>query len=220
MTNIHARLGFGVQMKHILCVLLLFSFTNAASAKATKKSSKQQASYSKSYDSSSKQYNIRAQAIHLLIGAASLSFDYKIHPEWTIGPTATYWRYSMSSDSNYFIEKYDVTYFALGVKANWFPQGVFNDGLYIAPNLSYVSAKVQTKDTAGDPVTGTGSVTMLGGLVGYAWFWENFNMMLGGGAKLGLGNTKVEVKSASGTEVSVTSPVAGFDFEFTVGWTF
>lgn len=214
-------------MKHILCVVLLFAFSGVAFAKTTKKAKPAEAAPapsaspapSMSYGNQA-QYNFRFQPVHLLIGAFALNFDYVVDSDWTIGPAMTYWRFNLSSDSTYYTEKYELTYFAIGARATWFKNGVFTDGLYVGPNVGYVSAKLKTRNTLDEEVTGSVSVPMVGCLVGYGWFWDSFNMMLAGGARIGLGNTKVEIKSASGTETDVSAPVAGFDFEYSLGWTF
>lgn len=60
---------------------------------------------------------------------------------------------------------------------------------------------------------------LLAVLVGYGWFWDSFNMMLGGGAAVPFGESKVEVTDPNGvkTEKDVRS---GLAIEFSLGWTF
>lgn len=217
-------------MKHILYAVLFFALSAVATAKTTKKTTTPAPKPSEAAPMSSPppsmsygrsaEYNFRFQPVHLLIGAFALNFDYAIDPDWTIGPALTYWRFSLSSDDTFYREKYEITYFSIGARATWFKNGVYTDGLYVGPNAGYVSAKLKTKNLLDEDVTGSVSVPMIGCLVGYGWFWDSFNMMLGGGARIGLGNTKVEIKSASGTETDVSAPIAGFDFEYSLGWTF
>jgi len=214
-------------MKHILYAVLFFALSGVAAAKTTKKTATPQqdspapmASQPSMNYGRSAEYNFRFQPVHLLIGAFALNLDYAIAPDWTIGPALTYWRFNLSSDGAFYTEKYEITYFSIGARATWFKNGVYTDGLYVGPNVGYVSAKLKTRNLLDEEVTGSVSVPMVGCLVGYGWFWDSFNMMLGGGARVGLGNTKVEIKSASGTETDVSAPIAGFDFEYSLGWTF
>jgi hypothetical protein len=169
--------------------------------------------------SESARYNFRISPIGLLVGAVGFDFDIQVAPDWTIGPHATYWHYRLESNTSYFTDKYDVRAFGFGVRANWFKNGAYTDGLYIGPSLFFASTKVTNNDAFGE-WSGTSSGLFATGLVGYGWFWENFNIMLGGGATFGLGDTKVTVMDSSGQSTEVSSDIAGLALEFSLGWTF
>ena len=169
---------------------------------------------------SNDQFNARFSPLGLIIGGLYANFDVKIAPQWTVGPDLGYFRFSMKSDANYFLTDYKVTAYSLGARANWFVNGAFNTGLYVGPTLRYMNVKVTTTDGGGD-VSGETGGAFIACVVGYSWFWDSFNMMLGGGGTFGLGTNDIKVKRSNGTETSVTSNnIAGVVVEFSLGWTF
>ncbi len=164
-------------------------------------------------------FNLRFGPIHALVGAVDLNFDIAVHPNWTIGPQFTYWHFTMNSTGS-FSSNYDINVIGGGVRASWFKNGVFTDGLYVGPSLTFNSVEVKTSDSSGS-VTGTATSIAASTLVGYGWFWDNFNIMLGGGLALPLGETKVKIKNSSGTDDNVSYARTGsLALEFTLGWTF
>lgn len=212
-------------MRHLLCVLAIFGFSITAAAKPSKKAAPvapvaPEAAAPKMSYGSSPEYNFRFSPIGLIVGSINIDFDMAVAPDWTVGPTVSYWRSSVSSDSTTFSEKFDVTAYGIGARANWFKNGNFTDGLYVGPSLSYANVKISTKDLSGDSVTGSASVMLASCLVGYGWFWDSFNMMLGGGASFGLGDTKVKVETSTGSSTEVSSSIAGVAIEYSLGWTF
>lgn len=215
-------------MKYILCSILFFSISQFAIAKTTAKATKKASApvkheseqpYSPVY-SKQTMYNFRFEPVHLLIGAVVVNLDYVIQPDWTIGPTAMFWKFNISSNRTDYKEDFEMTYYSIGARATWFKNGVFTDGLYVGPSLMYVNAKIKTRNILDEEVTGSLSAPAVSCLIGYGWFWESFNMMLGGGGRIALGNAKVETKTAAGTQTDITIPVAGIDFEYSLGWTF
>src|SRR5579871_4675339 len=80
-------------------------------------------------------YNFRFSPIGLLAGEASVNFDIRIDPNWTLGPEITYWHYKVSADSSIFSEDYEITATGIGARANWFKNGAYTDGLYVGPSL-------------------------------------------------------------------------------------
>jgi hypothetical protein len=163
-------------------------------------------------------YNFRFSPIGLLVGAITVNYDIAISDSWTLGPELEYWHFSLSEDSD-FLSDYSVTAYAVGARANWFMNGKYTDGLYVGPRIDYVNIKLTTTDFTGD-VTGTASTIVAGCLVGYGWFWNSFNQMLGIGASVGLGSTSVNITDSSGTSSSVSTSVAGLIGEYSLGWTF
>ncbi|WP_413289766.1 hypothetical protein [Bdellovibrio sp. HCB337] len=164
-------------------------------------------------------YNFRFSPIGLLVGSIGVDLSKAITPEWTVGPELNYWKFSLSSTDAAYTSDYDISSSKIGVRANWYKNGVYTDGLYVGPSISYASAKVTTTDALGE-VTGEASGLFLGCLVGYGWFWDSFNMTLAGGAQTGLGDTKVKVTDSSGETTDVSSLSAGVALEYNLGWTF
>lgn len=165
------------------------------------------------------EYNFRFSPVVLLIGAVDLNFDIQVSPEWTVGPSLTFWKFELNSTGT-FTEKYSVSAFAFGARGNWFKNGVFTDGLYVGPSLQSAKVKVETRDSIG-AVTGEANILIASGIVGYGWFWDSFNMMLGGGLAVGMGGSDVTVTDSSGTTTTVKSrPTGSLALEYSLGWTF
>src|SRR5262249_20509216 len=126
--------------------------------------------------------NFRFSPIGLIIGAINVGMDFQVNENWTVGPELTYWRFAVSSTKNAtFNEDFEITAFGGGTRANWFRNGVFTDGLYVGPHLDYASVKVTGRDVYGADVEASWSGVIAGCLVGYGWYWDSFNIMLGGG---------------------------------------
>lgn len=99
--------------------------------------------------------------------------------------------------------------------------GVYTDGLYVSPQFAFSNAKVSATDSLGNSAEGEASSLIVSGLVGYGWFWDSFNIHLGGGLGLPVGASKVKVKNSDGTEESVDFSRTGrLALEFNLGWTF
>jgi len=167
---------------------------------------------------SSKDWNIRLGVFTTIIGGISLDLDYKVSPEWTVGVTGGI--FDTDIDSDKYEDDINVKGSNFGVRANWFYNGVYTDGFYIGPALTYITRDVEVKDDFGDKITASGSTMALSSLFGYGWFWENFNMMLGGGLVLPLGDKEATLKDSGTGEEEEVDLTGGFLGEFTVGWTF
>lgn len=164
-------------------------------------------------------FNIRFGPISLLVGVVNAGLDFVVHENFTVGPEFAYLHRSLSSSGS-FSSDYDVKAYAVGARAIWYANGVFTDGLYITPKLHYASAKLSTTDSVGT-VEGEASTMMASGLIGYGWFWESFNIHLGGGFAIPFGEYKVKIKDSTGTEESVNvSSTGNLALEFDLGWTF
>ena len=162
--------------------------------------------------------NFRFSPIGLIVGSVDVGLDFAVAPQWTVGPQVNYWHRHVGASSG-FTSDWDVKAYGVGARANWFKNGVYTDGLYVGPSLMYASVKVTNDDSFGT-TTGTASGLFAGGLVGYGWYWSSFNMMLGGGFTVGLGDTKVTVTSSNGTKTDVSTSIAGLALEYSLGWTF
>ncbi len=163
--------------------------------------------------------NFRFDPIFLLLGAVNVHLDFKVNNEWTVGPELTAWKFSGDFNTSS-ADKYDVTLFSGGIRGNWFKNGTFNDGLYLAPFASYYNIDVTVNSSSSNSANGKASGVSVGGLVGYGWFWKSFNQMLGAGLSSVVGDHKATVTDASGVKEDVDTPRTGFTFEYTLGWTF
>lgn len=166
------------------------------------------------------EWNFRFSPIGFLVGSVGVDLSKAITPEWTIGPELQVMKLSLPvSDGSVYTSDYEISSSRIGVRANWYKNGNFTDGLYVGPSLAYFAAKVTTTDSFGT-VTGEASGMLLGCVIGYGWFWDSFNMTLAGGATAGLGDTKITVTDSSGEVTDVSSAGAGLALEYNLGWTF
>lgn len=150
--------------------------------------------------SSDKTMNFRISPLGLFIGYFNVDADFKIAPEWTIGPTVSYWHFDFAdSDPGFSNQSISTTMYAIGVRANWYQAGAYNSGLYVSPIVQYETATASATDSSGNSISATASTYILSGLIGYHWFWDVFNLSLGGGFALPLTSTKVELTSAGNT---------------------
>lgn len=166
-------------------------------------------------------YNFRFRPVLAIIGFLDAGFDFKIADQWSIGPDAFYWHLNLDSNDDVF-DDYEITAFGLGVRANWFKNGAFTNGLYVGPLVRYYDVKVETTDALTNiTYEGTANGFTVGSLVGYGWFWDSFNMMLGGGLSVNLDNDKIKVTNSAGeTKEYDSRPLAGLLFEYSLGWSF
>lgn len=165
--------------------------------------------------SGSNGYNFRISPLSLLVGGIAANFDMAINSEWTVGPTVSYLNWKIGKGST-LSEDISLSAYSIGARANWYKNGVHSDGMYLAPALVY-SAATATAGTS----KGEASGLFLSGVIGYGWFWDSFNMLLGGGFSTGLGNSKVQVKdSATGQTTETSLQNGGLALEWTTGWTF
>jgi hypothetical protein len=164
------------------------------------------------------EFNIRVNAVGVIVGAVGLDFDIKVADNWTLGPQFQYWHLSLSSPNDY-TSSFKVTDWSAAVRANWFHNGAYTRGLYVGPSAGYASSNISVSDSSATR-TASGSGAFVGCLVGYGWFWDNFNMMLGGGAKVNFSKRTASVTNSDGSQHDVNLGLTGLDLEYTLGWTF
>ncbi len=169
------------------------------------------------FAASSSSMNVRFNPIGLAIGVFNLNMDFVVAPEWTVGPEIGLVNRTYGKESA-LVDDIKVKGYSFGARANWHRNGVFSDGLYVGPALNYVSVTAESRDAAGK-IEGSASALVATGLVGYGWFWDSFNILLGGGLAVPLGDAKVEVTDTAGnkTQSNISS---GFALEFSLGWAF
>jgi hypothetical protein len=170
--------------------------------------------------SSGAKYNFRFSPLGLIVGLASVSVDIAIHPEWTVGPEFSYAKFNVSTSgiNNTSTSTLDVNVASAGLRANWFKNGVYTDGLYVGPFARYATTNINA--TGATTVTGKTSGVAVGSLIGYGWFWNSFNMMLGAGAALAAGDSNMVVTDSNGNQTTVPNRGAGLAAEYSLGWTF
>jgi hypothetical protein len=205
-------------MRSMLVTAVLLAFVSQASAQAAPppppKPQKSSAAQSSDF------MDLRLYPLTVFLGGLSADLDFRLNDQWTLGPSLGYWRFNLDQTSG-FTSSFTATVLRAGVRANWFKNGTFTSGLYLGPSIDYTMVKVSTSDASGT-ITATGNTLAVTGLVGYGWFWNSFNMMLGAGAALALGPTKIDVSNTNGSSSNSVSTQsgAGLALEYTIGWTF
>jgi len=167
---------------------------------------------------SNNNYDIRLNPIGIFFSAIDVNLDFKISQDWTVGVQGEY-LHAQLAESGIYTSPYNISAYGYGVRANWFEKGVFNDGWYLGPSLQYLSVSVKTTDAFGN-VAGSASGTMASCLVGYGWFWNNLNIMLGAGYGTVLGASSITIKDAVGNQETITANLSGITLEFSMGWAF
>lgn len=163
--------------------------------------------------------NIRVSPLGLLIGYFNADFDIKVSPNWTIGPTASYW--SFNFDSGYYPNGIRTEMWAIGARANWGQHGAFKNGLFFSPIFQYRSAKASgVSINSGRTITAEAATPVITGLVGYQWFGQTLNMSLGAGLSFGASSDKVTVTDGTQTVEVTTSKTAGLAIDFMIGYVF
>ena len=161
-----------------------------------------------------KSINIEVSPLGLIIGDLSVTVDFRLgDSSWTIGPRASYWNLKFG----------DVTFkaYGYGVRADYYlGRPALTDGWYLGPFFDYGSFKITKTNVSGSPGEGSRAGTTFGLMVGYHWFWENFNLKLG----LGYGFSSItdfSIHYDDGTSDSYGSHnPGGVVPEFTFGWAF
>ena len=176
------------------------------------------ATVKREFRNTNKYYNFRVNPIGLVAGGIDANFDFRITENMTLGPQGIYLHATLSP-SGIFNSDYDITAYGFGARANWFFNGVFKDGFYFGPSVEYLTVTLKTTDVFG-AATGTASGVMASGLIGYGWFWENFNIMLGGGYASVFGTSGITIKDSVGNQETITANLSGLTYELSAGWAF
>lgn len=173
----------------------------------------------KRHDTSADHYNLRLNPIGLIAGAINGDFEFKISDEWTVGIQGAFIRAKLSP-TGIFNSDYNITAWGIGARADWYFNGVFNDGFYLGPSAEYLNVNVKTSDSFG-PASGNAAGLMLACILGYGWFWDNgFNIMLGGGYGGVLGASGITIQDSVGNRQAITANLSGLTYELSFGWAF
>lgn len=171
--------------------------------------------------SADNELNVRFAPLSLLVGWLNVDLDVRVNDQWTLGPTIGLWRANI--EDNYFVgDKYQLKRNAVGVRANWSQSGSFQTGFYVSPIVQFVRVEISgvSKTTAND-ITASASGVTVTGIAGYQWFWDTFNLSVGGGLILGAQSSDVSVQDGpSSYKVASSGRGTGVAFDFMLGWTF
>ena len=163
--------------------------------------------------------NFRFNPMVVFMGGLTVATDFKISEQWTFGPELSLTSFKLTSTSGPSEDTAIHTY-SITARGNWFRSGVFNDGFYVGPFVSFASAKARLEDVNGS-VTKERTAVFGGAVGGYAWFWKSFNVMVGGGLTLPFGTAKVEVENSRGARTDAYINGNGVAIlEVSLGWTF
>jgi hypothetical protein len=191
-------------------ILIISPFANSAGMKKAVAISQQEAN--------SDTYNFKFSPLSLLVGGLNGGVDIRLNSDWTIGAEANYLSLNVGRSGS-LTKDISVKSFGFGARANWFKNGVYTDGLYASPAISYQNASASSADSTGT-ITAEANGLFIKALVGYGWYWTSFNQMLGAGLSQGFGNTKVKVKDSTGATTSEVDISSSFALEYNLGWTF
>ncbi len=159
--------------------------------------------------------NFRFSPIGLLVGAVNVNLDISMGKSWTLGPQLSYWGFSANTTVGTTTSSTSVSSYGLGLRGNWHANGNFNDGLYFGPSVSYSSAKASASGSSGNY-----NGRIASALVGYGWFWNSFNILLGGVLNIPLGGSKITLTDNAGSTSEVSVQASSLALEFSLGWTF
>jgi hypothetical protein len=150
--------------------------------------------------------NITSAPLSLLVGVVNARLDMEMVDKWTVGPEAAI--------LNWTLNDVNVSAYSLGVNFAHNFNGNFATGAFVTPAANIISATAKIDSTSA-------SVTALFASVvgGYHWFWDSFNLRLGGGLAFGISNATITVEDSTGDDISV--PLSGgFLLDFALGFTF
>lgn len=171
--------------------------------------------------SADNELNVRFAPLSLLVGWLNVDLDVRVNDQWTLGPTIGLWRANI--EDNYFVgDKYQLKRNAVGVRANWSQSGSFQTGFYVSPIVQFVRAEVSgVSKSTGNDITASASGITITGIAGYQWFWDTFNLSVGGGLILGAQSSDVSVQDGpSSYKVASSGRGTGVALDFMLGWTF
>lgn len=170
---------------------------------------------------SAAEMNIRFAPLSLLIGWLNVDLDVAVSDKWTVGPTLGIWRADVPD--TYFVgDKYQLKRNAVGVRANWSQGGSFQTGFYVSPIVQFVRAEISgVSKSTGNDITASASGVTVTGIAGYQWFWDSFNLSLGGGLILGAQSSDVSVQDGPTSYKAASSGRGtGVALDFMLGWMF
>lgn len=160
-----------------------------------------------------KDMNFRFGPIGLLAGFINGELDFAVGSNWSVGPIVGF--ISRSSDN------VDIDAGQIGLRADYYFNGTFTDGWYITPQVSIAGFDVTENDTLYGKLEDKVGGVIVSGMVGYNWFWDTFNMGVGGGLSTYTVDN-LELKDSTGTVRDKYDRFSNLQLalEFNLGWTF
>ena len=189
----------------VLCAMLCAPLPSSAAAKSS--------------SAGDQTFNVRVSPFGLIVGWVNVDADIRIGDFITVGPSLTYFNLSASATTN--ADSSSVKATRLGVRGNYFGDGVFTDSWYVSPILAAIREEITVR-SGSLSASATPSGLELSLLGGYHWFWENgFNLCLGGGVvTTNLGNT-TKITYSDGTTTDLGNyRSTGVALDFMLGWAF
>jgi hypothetical protein len=167
--------------------------------------------------------NFRFSPLTILAGLALVELDLVMGDQWTLGPTAFLANMDFNTTTSAgATQNVKVTGGGIGLRANYYFDGVFKDGWYLSPQITAQNVKAAV--TQGT-LTGTAEAAgvVIKAIGGYHWFWDSFNLNLGAGISSFSGPEEITVVYNNGTSEKVSTKsfaTTGAALDFTIGWTF
>lgn len=206
-------------MKTLIKLLLIFSlYINTSYSQENTEEKKEVATPQKDEKekidwSSAKMYNVRVSPLGLLLGQISGTLDFKVRSDLTVGPSLSLFSLTVGSTS--------VSSFSFGGEAVYAPNGdIGKDGWIASAHASYGSFSMEETYSSVNYEASVG-ILSIGGLYGYQWMWESFNIQTGAGLSFYSADGTIELESSSGQTRSITNPVGSgisLGLKFTIGW--
>jgi hypothetical protein len=168
----------------------------------------------------SKSYSAYFLPLDLLFGQFSFGLDTRLSEHWTLGPELGYWKNNtgqIKGSSDVDSSKIDAWRYIL--RGNWFYNGTYNNGMYIAPLFGMISSSVSGRWTDGTSFGASKIATYGGILIGYAAFGKTFGANFGIGYSTKLTGKYAEMQFHDGGWVRTKPPnTIGLMFEYAVSW--
>lgn len=187
--------------KTLLATLVLFFSTNAIAAEGDR-------------------YNFRVDPLDILFQTFTMDVDRKISDKWTLGLSLMQSVYQISANDAGTSKDIATESIGTGIVANWFANGVYTKGLYLSPSIKYAHHKFSMKDSTDVLRHGTADVVFASAMVGYGWFCETLNFMIGVGYNSPIGESKVYINDPNGQRSGISTVPSHMDLEAMLGWTF
>jgi hypothetical protein len=170
-------------------------------------------------DETERTKSIRIAPAALILGTIHLDAEFRVAPTWSVGPALSYWK--LTGDYFGFSGGVTTTALGIGARATWQPAGILATGAYVSPTVMYISAS-STARSGNRDISASSGMGLIAAVAGYRWYWDAFNMSLGGGAQAFLGDGKVKLQDSGYTaEVSVSKTGAlALLLDFMVGFSF
>lgn len=157
-------------------------------------------------------WNLALDPFGFILGGVGLGLEYRLSDQVLLGP------FFMSVNAKF--GENELSFQQFGVKSRYYFKPLFNSSWYLGGQLGSFNLKV-TETSFTTKSSGEFSSTLLGASFGYHWFWDSFNLRLGGLLGVFTGKSKVKLTSEnSATEEDYDAGSFGAGIEFMIGFFF